>query len=392
MKFSVNDNQLFINIEGRIDSNTSNKIEEEITQLLLNNPHTSLVFNFEDVEFLSSAGLRVILRIKKKEKNFQIINVRPDVYDIFEMTGFTEMMDIQKGFRKLSVDGVEEIGRGANGIVYRYADDMIVKVYFNHAALDAIKNEIRLAKKAFISGVATAIPFDIVKVGEYYGSVFEMIKAESLSTLINENPDKLDHYIEQFVELLETMNGTIVNDESIPTIKDQAILWIDKITDYISEEEYQKLQSLFASIKEDNNMLHRDYHLKNLLMQQNELILIDMDTLSRGNVIFELTGIYNAYRGFVEVRDPDEPSFLGIDDETCYYIWDKILELYFKDRSLEERKEIEKKVSLISTVQLLKIHLKRQFSVTGDFPRKIKYLEEKLHKLIAEVEDLVVNY
>ena len=389
MNFELKENKLIISLEGRIDSNTSNDIENDITKIINDNSFEQLVLGFENVEFLSSAGLRVILRLKKKYNNISVINVVPEVYDVFEMTGFTEMMDIQKGFRKLSIEGAEEIGRGANGIVYRYANDMIVKVYFNNAALEDIRNEIRLAKKAFVSGVSTAIPFDIVKVGQYYGSVFEMIQAQSISKLINKHPEKIDEYISLLVELLKTMNSNVVEDGSLPTIKDKAIRWIDTIKDFLSADELTKLNNLFNGIPNDNFMVHRDYHIKNLLMQQDELILIDMDTLSRGSVIFELVGIYNAYKGFVEIKEPGEPDFLGIDNETSYYIWNKILELYFDDKSKEELQIIEEKISLVSTVQLLKIHTNKSKNIVAK-ERKAAELERKLHYLINKVNDLVL--
>ena len=387
MKFNLENENLLIYIEGRVDTNTSSLVETQVSEIIANNVHTSVTLDFENVEFLSSAGLRVILRLKKKNPTLSIINVVPEVYEIFEMTGFSEMMNIQKGFRKISVDGAVEIGRGANGIVYRYAEDMIVKVYFNKAKLDDIRNEIRLAKKAFVSGISTAIPFDIVKVGEYYGSMFEMIDAKSISQLINLHPERIDEYVALFIDLLKTINSTIVSDGSVPTIKDKVITWIDAVKDYIYPEEDEKLYRLFNSIADDNNMVHRDFHIKNLLMQQDELILIDMDTLSRGNIIFELVGIYNAYKGFVEIKDPLDGDFLDIDDEKSYYIWNKILELYFQDKTEEERKVIENKISVISTVQLLKIHIKRRFTTNGG-DRKIALLEEKLHKVITLVDDL----
>ena len=63
------------------------------------------------------------------------------------MTGFTEMLNIQKGYRKLSVEGCEVLGEGSNGIVYRYDPEIVVKVYRNSNALNEIKRERRLARR-----------------------------------------------------------------------------------------------------------------------------------------------------------------------------------------------------------------------------------------------------
>ena len=121
----------------------------------------------------------MLLRLKKAHNGFKIINCKPEVYDIFDMTGFVEMMEISKAYRELSIDGCEVIGEGANGIVYRTDPDTIVKVYKNHDALEEIHNERELARKAFVMGIPTAIPYDVVKVGDYYGSVFELLNAKS---------------------------------------------------------------------------------------------------------------------------------------------------------------------------------------------------------------------
>ena len=54
-----------------------------------------VIFDVNELEYISSAGLRQILQLKKQEKDFSIINASTDVYDIFDMTGFTEMMNIK---------------------------------------------------------------------------------------------------------------------------------------------------------------------------------------------------------------------------------------------------------------------------------------------------------
>ncbi|MBQ0109522.1 MAG: STAS domain-containing protein, partial [Clostridiales bacterium] len=120
MKFEVNNETLTIFLSGRIDSASAPDVEAENNGVISANPHTSLVFDADALEFISSAGLRVILRVLKSEPTLKIINASTDVYDIFDMTGFTEMLTVEKGYRRMSVDGCTVIGRGAKGTVYRY--------------------------------------------------------------------------------------------------------------------------------------------------------------------------------------------------------------------------------------------------------------------------------
>ena len=73
------------------------------------------------------------------------------------MTGFTDMVTVEKAYQRMSVDGCEFIAKGANGAVYRYDDETILKTYFAKDALPEIKQERENARKAFVLGINTAV-------------------------------------------------------------------------------------------------------------------------------------------------------------------------------------------------------------------------------------------
>lgn len=79
------------------------------------------------------------------------------------MTGFTDIIDIRKAMREVSVEGCEIIGKGGHRTVYRIDGDTIVKLYNEDEPFDEIEREISYSKKAFVYGIPTAISFDIVK-------------------------------------------------------------------------------------------------------------------------------------------------------------------------------------------------------------------------------------
>ncbi|MBQ3868607.1 MAG: STAS domain-containing protein, partial [Clostridia bacterium] len=162
-----------IRLSGRIDSNNAAQTEQDIrAQLAAAGSPDRAVFDAAGLEYISSAGLRVILRIRKDVPELKIINVNPEVYEILDMTGFTEMMTVEKAYRTVSVEGCEVIGEGFNGKVYRIDKDNVVKTYKNAGALAGIMHEREVARLALILGVPTAISYDIVRVGDSYGSVF----------------------------------------------------------------------------------------------------------------------------------------------------------------------------------------------------------------------------
>ena len=134
------DNNVLITLDGKIDSNNAADVERAILKQLEGHEGAEVVLDAEKLEYISSAGLRVILRLKKNWPEMKITGVRSEVYEILEMTGFTEMMTVEKGYRVVSVEGCEEIGRGANGKIYRIDQDNVVKVYKHAEALQEIQH------------------------------------------------------------------------------------------------------------------------------------------------------------------------------------------------------------------------------------------------------------
>ena len=171
VNYKTEGEKLTLFIEGRIDSANAPEIEGKMRGILEEHPSEHIIIDCEKLEYTTSAGLRVVLRLKQDVDDTKIINASREVYDILDMTGFTEMMEVERAYRVFSVEGCEVIGQGANGKVYRIDRDTIVKVYLNPDALPEIHRERELARAAFVAGVPTAIPYDVVRIeGGGYGS------------------------------------------------------------------------------------------------------------------------------------------------------------------------------------------------------------------------------
>jgi len=341
-----------IELKGRIDSSNSAERETEI-QGLVNGFQGEITFDASELDYISSAGLRVILRVKKANPSTKIINCNPEVYEIFDMTGFTEMMSISKAYRKISIDGCEVIGEGANGIVYRTDPDTIVKVYKNHDALEEIHNERELARKAFVMGIPTAIPYDVVQVGEYYGSVFELLNATSFAKLIKAGAS-VEDIARQSVDILKTIHSTELKPGELPSKKQESMKWVEFSKDCLPDEIGEKLLKMFNEIPETNTMLHGDYHIKNIMQQNGENLLIDMDTLSMGHPVYEFAAIYAAYIGFSCVDKNNAAEFFGITREQADDMWKYTVKYYFSDKNENYIDDVIRKAAIICYTRLLR--------------------------------------
>lgn len=381
----VEGSKLYICPCGHISSANAAEAEAAVNAALENAPGYEVVVDAENLEYISSVGLRMILRLKKAHRELKIINVSAEVYEVFAMTGFTEMMDIQKAYRVLSVEGCEAIGQGSNGVVYRLDSETVVKVFRDKDSLPLIEREQELARKAFIMGIPTAISYDIARVGDTYGSVFELLNAESYSNLLMEQPEREDEIIGDFVDILKQIHTTVMKPGEIPAMKDTALAWTHDLNGQLPADKYEKLCSLMEAVPDDLRLLHGDYHFKNVMVQDGESLIIDMDTLCTGNPVFEFGSIFNAYVGFGETRPDNVIGFLDIPyDQTCR-IWRKILKAYFGTEDEAVLNDKENKAKVVGYTRLLRRTIRRE----RDKAEAIERYRKELIQAIDMVDSIV---
>ena len=92
----LNDKALTVKLEGRLDTTTSPELESDLKKSL--DGITDLVFDFENLEYISSAGLRVLLatqKIMNKQGTMKVTNVCETIMEIFEVTGFSDILTIE---------------------------------------------------------------------------------------------------------------------------------------------------------------------------------------------------------------------------------------------------------------------------------------------------------
>ena len=376
-------------LQGRIDSNNAPQMESEYLKLTEGKKGFAVHVDASKLVYISSAGLRVLLHLKKTNPEIEISNVCPDVYDIFAMTGFTDMMKIEKAYRMISIEGAEEIGRGANGIIYRIDQDNVVKVYSNPDALCDIQHEREVARLALVLGIPTAISYDVVKVENTYGSVFELLNARSFSSILSAEPDKLDWCVGEYVKMLKKIHSTRVPVGKLPDIKETALNWADFMKDYLPEAAVEKLIKLIDSVPHDDHMIHGDFHTKNLELQGDEVILIDMDTLAVGHPVFELASMFNSFIGYGEYDHDVIRRFLGFDFETSRLFLYKALSLYLGTDDDCKIKEVLDKARVIGYTRMIRRSIRRKGLETEEGRKEIELWKNNLLELLEKTETLV---
>jgi uncharacterized protein (TIGR02172 family) len=378
---------LYIAVEGRVDASNAAEAEGKIFGIKNDNPGKHTVIDADKLEYISSAGLRVILRLRKEEPKLAIINVAADVYEVFDMTGFTDMVTIEKAYRRMSVEGCEFIAKGANGAVYRYDDETILKIYFAKDALPEIKQERENARKAFVLGINTAIPYGIVRVDNGYGTVTELLNAVSVTKLIRNNPDDLSEAAKYYIDMLKSIHAIKVEDGEVPDMKETALAWADFVAPHLPEAQAKKLRALIEAVPKQNTLMHGDYHTNNIMVQNGEPLLIDMDTLCMGHPVFELGSMFNAFVGYSELDHQNMMDFFGYSFETAGKFWNMALKMYVGTDDEEVCRSVAEKAMIIGYTRMLRRAIRRPEE--ADSPAKIARCKEMLAYLLNKVDTLL---
>ena len=94
---NMDGNTLFVALEGRLDTNTAPTFQREIEPML--DGISKLFLDFKKVDYISSAGLRVLLtfeqELEEQNKAMELIHVNEIIHDVFDVTGFLEILTIK---------------------------------------------------------------------------------------------------------------------------------------------------------------------------------------------------------------------------------------------------------------------------------------------------------
>ena len=355
MRKVFDNNLLTIFPEGRIDSNNASEIESEMFEALKANPEAMIQVDAEKLEYISSAGLRVLMKLRKQTgKEFSVINVLPEVYDIFQVTGFTDLLNVKKRLREVSIEGCEKIGAGATASVYRIDKETIVKVFKSNTSMQIIQQENERSKNAFLNGIPTAISYDLVKVGDCYGTVYEMLDAQDFLKILENDKEHLEDNIKKFAHAIREMHKIEVDPAKFPPTKQASMGALPMLGSICTQEEIGKLRSLYETIPDRSTFIHGDCHTGNVMVQNGEFVFIDLMTCGSGHPVFDLGSMCSVYHMPPKFGTrKDSPLTRNFTEDESARIWDAYLRSYMDTDDSGLLKKAETQITAISAARTL---------------------------------------
>ena len=336
-------------LAGRLDTATSAKASADIERALATVPVISrLTCDAGQLEYISSSGLRILLSLAKRYKDFRITEVQSMVYEVLDTTGFTKMMTVERALRQLSVEGCEVIGVGGVGTVYRLDGDTIIKVFREGTTIEEVRREITMSKEAFVMGMPTAISFDVVRVGCQYGLVYELLQADTLSACIKREPGRIDEFARKYAELFHQLHAIEVpGGSSVPCAIERERQQIRHIRRYFPQESIDLMLRIVDAIPNANRLLHLDLQTKNAMVQNGELMLIDMGEVGYGHPLLDLGHAYSAMVTLVG----DYDKIIGMPRELGRELWSRAIDYYLEGMPAEVVKQRKAQIEVVSCVR-----------------------------------------
>lgn len=394
MNAHVESDCIVILLEGRIDTNNAVEVEKEIESIVAKNAGLTPLFDAKNLQYISSAGLRVLMKVSKGAgKKVKVQNTSKEVYDIFETTGFTNILDVSKALREISVEGCELIGSGGYGKVYRIDPETIAKIYLPSVSLDMVQHERDVAQKAFLLGVPTAISYDVVKCGDCYGVVFELLNAKTVAQVMDADRTRVSEMGKRSAELLKTLHGITVEGDDFPSRKGEFLAWQKQLAPFLKPEEADEILAFAKGLPDNRNFLHGDFNSKNIMVNGDDFLLIDIGDAAVGHPVFDVAGLILAYMYLPKSQMPEEEKYrlMGFHLEDAAPMLNAELAAYFNiDPS--DTAEIGRRIQMIMPYaqMLASYHSTRRVNFNPEYMEKITVpgIRERLLPLIRTAQPL----
>ena len=182
----------------------------------------------------------------------------------------------------------------------------------------------------------------MVKVGESYGAVYEMLRAKTLSAFIKEHPERAAEMGRRMGALLKELHKMKVDANKFVDVRNLFIERVHRMEKYLSEEEADKLMKVYDSLDARKTIVHGDFHPKNVMYteENDELFFIDLADMGYGHPLLDLGGTGLVMEVFGRYTPERSVHFIGLDYKTSLVIWENIMSEYFDASRIGEAKAL----------------------------------------------------
>jgi len=234
---------------------------------------------------------------------------------------------------EIDISGCPVLGEGANGIVYQIDEDRVVKVMKQPVSFEDLKKEWDLGRKAFVHGIDCPISYGPAWVGGKPALISELSKSVSWLKLIRKDPSNMDRCMDAYVALIRqvhSIKGEELKDFPKGTAMEELSEKADRLDAWLKPTYRGWLRKILESVGGESVLTHGDIQPRNVRIGEKGVMLIDMETLSAGPAVLDLSALRRTMFSDWEYGREERNTFLDLPAEESRRFWDMFTEAYFE--------------------------------------------------------------
>ncbi len=238
-------------------------------------------------------------------------------------------------FKELELDRREPFARGFTGECYRLDEETILKLYFEDYSPDRILREKKGARAALVAGVPTPISFHLVKAGNRYGVIYEMLKGRTISETVAEDPSRVEEMGRSFSAIARALHRAEAKTANLPLATELYRAELPEMT-WLSASAKERVAALLDLLEQHLCYVHGDYNVNNVLITAEGPTLIDMGDFALGSPFLDTATVRFSFFESAEAKQGTRNSFTGMTGEQAAVFWKAFSGDYFGKEMTEE--------------------------------------------------------
>ena len=196
----------------------------------------------------------------------------------------------------IDTEGLEVLGKGIGGIVYKLNDEQILKVFFEKRSLESFEKMFSDARTAFIHGIPTEISFGVALTKDGIGIIYERLAYDLLAQRIHADPENISKYAGMMVETSRKLSSVDMAYTGLKSYKEEIRSDLSNVDEFLPSDTVKLINEYLDVIPERFTCVHGDYHASNIILMGDEVTLIDMDDFGYGHPVWDLASLVPVYQ------------------------------------------------------------------------------------------------
>ena len=223
----------------------------------------------------------------------------------------------------------QQVGEGGNGKTYvnPAAPDLILKVNNERlSTFEAVKHEYDVSKAVESLGLSTPKMYDMVRVGDAYGTISQLIKdKKSLSRICHDEPERTEEMARLLAQKGKELFATPCKTDFFPSRKEQVLWAIDHAT-LVSRKNRALIRAFAESIPENGHCIHGDFQTGNIIQAGDQYYWIDLDRFAHGDPMFDIGHLFQICKIYAPMKRVQDLFHMTL--EQFHRFWNAFAEAY----------------------------------------------------------------